>query len=527
MSGYVKVRCFNGKTYEIKMEENESVGSFQEHIATLSSIGVERQTLLFKGQMLESSAKLSDFGVVDGCTLNVVRRMAGANSAAKAAPPAQSAPTTTSSTAPTASDNPTDPMAANDMQAVMDALNKIGLGAGGNSPDLGSNPGGMPDLSALLSGMGAAGGAGGSAGQPDLSALLGGMGGSGASGQPDLSALLGGGGPGGAGSLDALMKQMPQMMNGLWQSEAMQDYLNDESKQEASREAIQSNPMLKQWLAADPEFAKVVNDPNKWKESMEAAKKMFAGIDGGAASSNKSTDVSSRGASATTKQTTAADIAPPHFNMPLISESYGHALGQSLVNSGLGLDLERIVRGLRNAAAGRDFPMSLPEYEKQMGDLQQSAAELVAEANQKNADKFFAEMSSESSFRVLKPGKLMIEDGPDDEVDKDAPVALESANVLVILQGRLLDGRTFFTCPAADEDAQMVHPLTIKLTLAPPALAESIVGMKEGQERTAYVHPSYCEGMSDMFGDMLPPNALLIFVLELVSSNAPEDLDVQ
>jgi hypothetical protein len=69
--------------------------------------------------------------------------------------------------------------------------------AGGTMPDLsamlggmGAGAGGMPDLSAMLGGMGA-----GAGGMPDLSALLGGMG-AGAGGMPDLSAMLGGMGVG-------------------------------------------------------------------------------------------------------------------------------------------------------------------------------------------------------------------------------------------------------------------------------------------------------------------------------------------
>ncbi len=47
--------------------------------------------------------------------------------------------------------------------------------------------------------------------------------------------------------------------------------------------------------------------------------------------------------------------------------------------------------------------------------------------------------------------------------------------------------------------------------------------MRECETRMLYVHPSACEGMADMFGDLLPPNALLIFDLQLLSADAPEE----
>eukprot|EP00183_Erythrolobus_madagascarensis_P002376 CAMPEP_0185849882 /NCGR_PEP_ID=MMETSP1354-20130828/4228_1 /TAXON_ID=708628 /ORGANISM="Erythrolobus madagascarensis, Strain CCMP3276" /LENGTH=527 /DNA_ID=CAMNT_0028550485 /DNA_START=33 /DNA_END=1616 /DNA_ORIENTATION=- len=522
MSGFVKVRCFNGKTYEVTTDtESASVSELQEKIAALSSIGVQRQTLLYKGQMLDAAGKLADFGVADGATINVVRRMASTPASTTtnaSSTSASSAPPTSSTTASALAGNASADKSPN---------------ADSSAP--GVTPGQQPDLASMLAGMGLGGAAGAGAGagadNMDLNAMMSalggggaGAGGAGSGGVPDLSALLGegAGGAGGAAGLEEMMRQMPQLMNGLWQSDAMQDYLNDESKQEASREAIKSNPMLQQWLAADPEFAKVVNDPTKWKESMNAARNIFAGAP--ASGDSGASGPSSTSTRAPGGRKTAADCAPAHINMGLMAEAYGHALGQSMVNSGLGFNLDLVIRGLRNAAAGREFPMPLPEYEKKMGELQIIAAELTSEANQKDADSFMEKAKSDSSLKVLKAGKLLMEDGANEDISKDEPVVIgKEATVLVILQGRLLDERTFFTCPAADDEGQMVHPLTLDLRAAPPALADGIVGMREGEERTLYVHPSFCDGMTDLFGEMLPPNALLIFEVELVSANAPPE----
>jgi len=214
---------------------------------------------------------------------------------------------------------------------------------------------------------------------------------------------------------------------------------------------------------------------------------------------------------------------PPGVDMHKLSLAYGHALGQSLVNSGLGLDPRQVVVGFEGSALhNKEFPMPLPEYERQMGVLQNVATEYLARVNMEDATRFFEEAGADSSIRVLEADRVLVESG---EVapDESKPAAAAEATVLVLLQGRLLDGRFFYTYPSADESGENVHPLTLPLPGAPPALTAGLLGMREGEERTLYVHPSASEGMADMFGDLLPPNALLIFDLELVSASAPPE----
>lgn len=350
------------------------------------------------------------------------------------------------------------------------------------------------------------------------------------------------------------------MMNGLLSTPLFKEYLNNTEKQEQSREAILNNPFMRTILERDPEFATVVNDPDKWRQSMEAAKSLLPDgeEDGGAdgdgddaaageqASSSATGSEAPRGfgadgkskvmAAAATRQS-AAQLAPPGLDIKKLSESYGHALGQSLINSGLGLDPDLVVRGLRTAVAGKPFPMSLPEYEREMATLQNIASEYLKKVNLEDANQFFEEINGDNSaIVVLEEGLIAYETsevdvansggkaGGDGKTGADAvPTAQEKATVLVIVSARLLDGRHFFTCPAADGKGDSVHPLTLPLETAPRALAKGIVGMKENESRLLYVHPRACEGMTEMFGDLLPPNALLIFDLQLVSADAPEE----
>lgn len=499
----LKAKCFNGNSYDLVLEgDAPSVSDLQESISSSSGITPDRQTILFRGQVLDAGTQLSNYSLSDGAVISVVRRI-GKSAASK---PAMSA---TPAAAPTSTAPITEPS---------------------TEPDGDAPPASMEEMMRALN-MGAGGGAG-AAQMSGLASML--AGGGGATGEALGGAPL---------NMENLMAQIPQLFSGLMNAPVFKDYLNSAEKQEQSREAILTNPVMKKLLEEDPEFARVLNDPEKWRASMDAAKSLFIGGEGDAAAAagaegvtdpssklNLATEaVASRGTTAGkfksgaahASRQSAANMAPPGINMKKLSESYGHALGQSLINSGLGLDTDLVVRGLKSAVDGKPFPMALPEYERAMAALQNIASEFLKKANLEDANQFFEEIGAEGNTVVLEKGKIAYEKA-EVEASGDAPIATESSTVLVIVSARLLDGRHFFTCPAADEKGDSVHPLTLPLDTAPTALAKGIVGMKEDESRLLYVHPSACEGMTEMFGDLLPPNALLIFDLQLVSASAPD-----
>lgn len=486
----IKAKCFNGQQYDLSFSSpSVPISELQASISTASGITPDRQTILFKGQVLEPGSTTSDYTLASGSIISVVRRISKASS--KSAPAAKPPVSQASSTDTGASASAT----TTQQPSLDEMMRTMSMGGAANST--------APDFSSLLGAGGAAGG-----GMGDLASLLGGGG------------TLGGGAP--PASMEQLMAQLPQMMNGLMKTPMLQEYLNDPEKQAQSREAILNNPLLKGLLDTDPEFAKVVNDPDKWQASMQAAKSLFT-KDGETTETPETKETAvDRVAKIAGERQRAADMAPPGVNIKKLSESYGHALGQSLVNSGLGLDPDLVIKGLRNAVDGKAFPMALPEYERSMATLQNIASEFLTKANLEDANNLFEEIKQEGQAVILEEGKIAYE-RTEVEADASLPAAEEKSTVLVIVTARLLDGRHFFTCPAADESGESVHPLTLPLESAPRALAKGIVGMRENESRLLYVHPTACEGMSEMFGDLLPPNALLIFDLQLVSANAPEE----
>lgn len=519
----IKARCFNGKAYDLSFDGvAPTVSDLQQSISTASGIIPDRQTILFKGQVLDASTPLSAYPVTSGSSVNVVRRIgktptASANSSVSHANATSTSKPAVADAVPPSmfsganSDSAMDGGALQppSLEEMMRSFNLAGANAAGAGAG-GGDGGPIPGLASMLSG--AAGGAGG-----------------------------GTTGMGTPGNMEQLFSQLPQMMNGLLNTPQFKDYLNNTEKQEQSREAILGSSFMQSILESDPEFANVVNDPEKWRASMEAAKSLIpegdgtgndedaataaaaaAGMGGAETGTRGLAEGKSKVAAAAAARQSAAQIAPPGIDINKLSQSYGHALGQSLINSGLGLDPELVVKGLKTAVDGKAFPMSLPEYEREMATLQNIASEYLKKVNLEDANQFFEEIRGEGTATVLEEGKIAYETS-EVEAGPDAAVAKQDATVLVIVSARLLDGRHFFTCPAADGKGDSVHPLTLPLPTAPRALTKGIVGMKENESRLLYIHPTACDGMTEMFGDLLPPNALLIFDLQLVSADAPEE----
>lgn len=86
---------------------------------------------------------------------------------------------------------------------------------------------------------------------------------------------MGGDGDGKAPSMEESMNMMQDMMN----SPMIQDMMSDPERLEQSRQMILQNPMLKSMMAGMPGMEELLNDPEAWKEAMQAAAKMYQNMD--------------------------------------------------------------------------------------------------------------------------------------------------------------------------------------------------------------------------------------------------------
>lgn len=195
-------------------------------------------------------------------------------------------------------------------------------------------------------------------------------------------------------------------------------------------------------------------------------------------------------------------------DMQKISEAFGNFIGRNLKSNGIEFNLEGIIKGMREGAAGKPAPLSEQEYEKMMTKLQEKAFSTMADSNLKAANEFISKNAKAEGVIEIIPGKLqymIIEKGHD-------PVVQEHGAPLINYTGKYLDGTVF----GSSEDAG--GPITVPLDQTIPGFSKGIAGMKEGEKRRLFVHPEMGYGRSGH----LSPNSLLIFEIEAVKATSPE-----
>lgn len=191
-----------------------------------------------------------------------------------------------------------------------------------------------------------------------------------------------------------------------------------------------------------------------------------------------------------------------------LSEAFGHFIGKNLNNPGIEFDVDSVILGIRNGFAGAPAPMADKEYEKMMAKLQENAFRRLSEENLKAANAFLEKNKSATGVVEIVPGKLqymMLEQG------SGAAVA-EGSVPQIKYVGKYIDGKVF----GNSEDVG--GPITVPLKQTIQGFSQGLVGMKEGEKRRLFVHPDLGYGTMGQ----LPPNALLIFDIEIVKADTPD-----
>lgn len=199
----------------------------------------------------------------------------------------------------------------------------------------------------------------------------------------------------------------------------------------------------------------------------------------------------------------SATLSPE--DMKQLSKTFGHFIGKNLKAPGINLDLDLIIEGIRDGAAGKPAPMTDQEFEKKMALLQAQAFSKLSEENLKAANEFLEKNKSAKGIIVLEPGKLQYEIMQE---GKGETVTAESTP-LINYKGSYLNGTVF----GNSQDSG--GPIAIPLSQTVPGFSKGITGMKEGEKRKLFIHPDLGYGANGA----LQPNALLVFEVEVVKAN--------
>lgn len=191
-----------------------------------------------------------------------------------------------------------------------------------------------------------------------------------------------------------------------------------------------------------------------------------------------------------------------------VSEAFGHLIGKNLESLGFEFDMNQVIKGMEDSVAGKNSPMNETECVQAISIVQEEAFQKLAMKNLGIANKFMTDNAKNEGIVEVEKSKLQYKV----EQKGTGAVVEDHYSPMIRYSGSFLDGKVF---GASQEDELISLDETI------PGFTQGIVGMKEGEKRTIYIHPDLGYGTSGY----LPPNSLLVFDIEVVKANASNEQD--
>lgn len=184
-----------------------------------------------------------------------------------------------------------------------------------------------------------------------------------------------------------------------------------------------------------------------------------------------------------------------------VSEALGYVVGRTLEMTGFKLDPEAFSKGIKEFSSGRKTPLNREECVKVLASFVEKSLQELSVKNLKKAEEFLAANSQNKDVIELEKGKLQYK-----VVQKGGgPEVKPYFSPLVQYTSKDLDGFVF-----SNSSKEVVD-----LGAVIPGLSKGLIGMKEGEKRTIYIHPDLGYGTKEA----VLPNLLLIFDVEIIKAN--------
>lgn len=200
-----------------------------------------------------------------------------------------------------------------------------------------------------------------------------------------------------------------------------------------------------------------------------------------------------------------------------ISYMVGYQIGSNFKRDGLDVDTNMMLTGMKEALAGTKSTLTPEESQKLMQDLQknlQTKAEAKRKAEgEKNATdgkKFLADNAKKSGVKTLPSGLQykVITEGKG-----DSPKATDT--VSTNYKGTLIDGTEF------DSSYKRGQPAKFPVNGVIKGWTEALQLMKPGAKWQLFVPSDLAYGDRGA-GELIGPNATLLFEVELLGVEAPK-----
>jgi FKBP-type peptidyl-prolyl cis-trans isomerase FklB len=197
-----------------------------------------------------------------------------------------------------------------------------------------------------------------------------------------------------------------------------------------------------------------------------------------------------------------------------VNYSIGYQIGSDFKKQGVEIAPEILVRGVKDAQSGAEAPMSKEDMQKTLMDLQQRVKDAeqatgrqAAQENLASGEAFLAENATREGVTTLPSGLQykVITAG-------SGASPKRTDQVTVHYQGNLLDGTEF------DSSYRRNQPATFRLDRVIPGWTEGLQLMQEGDKWQLFIPAKLAYGEKGS-GARIPPNATLIFEVELIKVN--------
>ncbi|HQU72917.1 MAG TPA: FKBP-type peptidyl-prolyl cis-trans isomerase [Calditrichia bacterium] len=190
-----------------------------------------------------------------------------------------------------------------------------------------------------------------------------------------------------------------------------------------------------------------------------------------------------------------------------MSYGYGIQIGQSIQGADELVNINALISGIRDGIDKSDNKMDDEQCISMAGKLMQEMQKQKMEASKAEGDAFLAENAKKDGVTVLPSGLQykVIQEGTGKQ-----PAATDE--VTVHYRGTFVDGKEF------DSSFKRNQPATFPLNRVIPGWTEGLQLMKEGAKYEFYIPGNLAYGPRGRQG--IPPNATLIFEVELISVNA-------
>lgn len=201
-----------------------------------------------------------------------------------------------------------------------------------------------------------------------------------------------------------------------------------------------------------------------------------------------------------------------------ISYCIGLEAGKGIISQFADLDLDLLVKGFQDAIFNAPLQLEMDEIRAalttlrtQMQEQQKAFVQKMAEDNKKTGEEFLTQNKSKDGvitlasglqYKVLKAGS------------GKSPTLFDV--VSTHYKGYFIDGKVFDS--SYDRNTPQLFPVNRVI----PAWSEALQLMKEGDKWQIFA-PAYLAYGEHGFQNQIPPNATLVFDMELLQVNPPTD----